>query len=287
MADLWIPGFEKKPIWGKSGGRYDRLEPKKVLLHTTEGNSLDGAYNAYKRYPPHIGVDFYTNRRWQHIPLNRKSYSLKGSESDDEPVIQIEICGFARETQDWSDAMIDWLASQVMVPIHRLWPYTVKGAPQGFHGANEGIYPYIASAESPIRFSRVEFERFGGIVGHQHAPSPDTHWDPGAFPINKLVRRINHHSGGAPMTPQEKAEFEAVKAKLELVQNDLETVASVTDRVDSPYEQVQAVYNFLLDRDADDQGLKFWVQQIKEGKQNVISLGRNLRASDEYKRKNQ
>jgi hypothetical protein len=42
-------------------------------------------------------------------------------------------------------------------------------------------------ATSPIRFkSEAELRAFSGICGHQHMPNPDTHWDPGLPPFDRM-----------------------------------------------------------------------------------------------------
>lgn len=284
MSDLWIPGFEKKTFWGKTGGKYDRLDPKKCMIHMTQGSSVEGALAAYSKYPPHCIVDWKKKRRIQHIPLNRCSYSLKGSESDDEPVIQIEIVGYSDVTPGMPRAELDWLAEFVFNPIQDLWPYLSIGPPQGFHGANEGIYPYIASSRSPIRFTNAEFENFGGILGHQHAPAPDTHWDPGAFPIDKLIAHMNAHRNVTEeaMTPAEAKTLFDMDARIKALEVENSLMAAIIDRTTSPYEQVIAAYNSLLGRMPDDTGFKYWVELIRSGEQSFRSLGKAIMNTAEY-----
>jgi|GEM_PF-6538191 len=287
MADIWLDGFERKTFFGKGGMSYKHIGNPKALLHTIEGRNLEGAFNAYKRYPPHIGVDFMSKRRVQHIPLNKASYSLKNSAAERDMVIQVEIAGFASETQDWSDAMIDWLASDVLAPIHRSGiAFELQGPPQGFKGAHDGIRPYISSPSSPIRFSNASWRAFSGIVGHQHSPSPDSHWDPGAFRIAFLIERLRAHlEGDTPMTPAEKVAFDALTARVNLLEIDTTTTAAVLDRTTSPYEQVQSAYTKYLHRSADTSGLVWWVKEIIAGRQTIISLGRAVALSSEGMKK--
>lgn len=195
---LWIPGFERVEL-GKKGYLYDRLAPKKLLLHSTEGSSIEGAISAYRKYPPHLICDYRTKRRIQHISLDKCSYSLKGSESDDEPAVQVEIVGFSHRAPDWPVEMLDWLCAEVFHPIRKLWPFDLKAPPQGFKSDRDGIA--LAVASSPIRFTRKEFEQFGGICAHQHVPPPDTHWD---VPINiqyvlQKMKSLESGSKGKPM----------------------------------------------------------------------------------------
>jgi hypothetical protein len=184
VGNLWLPDAEKLILAGVTGGLMGS-GPLKVMIHTTEGGSVDGAIVAYKPYPPHMVASYEANRVVQHIPLDLHSYALKSDDSDNDPLIQVEICGFAGSTNSWPDDKYRWLAKHVLAPIYRLRPFELQGPPQGFHGAGEGIV--LASASSRIRFTRAAWQNFGGIVGHQHAPAPDTHWDPGQLNIDLLL----------------------------------------------------------------------------------------------------
>jgi hypothetical protein len=56
-----------------------------------------------------------------------------------------------------------------------------------------GTQAFSASqANAPgFRFEVEAFHRFAGLLGHQHTPSPNDHWDPGAFPWQKLMDRLD------------------------------------------------------------------------------------------------
>lgn len=182
----WLPGFVRVDLdltgieSPEVGNPYDETSHPKVCWHTTEGTSLSGAETAFAKYPPHVGVHYETRERRQYLPLDKCSFSLKGSESDDEFIIQVEIVGFARESHNWSDAKVDWLGTDVLAPICKATGCPTNVVAQGFHGEGEGFI--LASPDSPIRFaSEAALRAFSGQMGHQHAPDPDSHWDPGGF----------------------------------------------------------------------------------------------------------
>jgi hypothetical protein len=195
--DLDLTGIEAPEV----GRPYDETSRPKICLHTTEGSTIEGAETAFARYPPHIGVEYRRQLRHQYLPLDRCSFSLKGSESDDEFVVQVEIVGFAGNPPTGAEA--DWIGTEVIAPIARAIGCPLVTVPQGFHGPNEGITPYISSASSPIRFrSEAELRAFSGVFGHQHAPAPDTHWDPGAIDITRILAAARRALGPTP-TPEE------------------------------------------------------------------------------------
>jgi hypothetical protein len=185
MADF-IPGYARVDL-GPDGGSYDDMSNPKGCIHTTEGSTLAGAEAAYRNYPPHIGYDPVKRIKRQYVPLNRYSYAFKGSESDDEYIIQIEIVGFARQTHLWSDQIYRNIAEDVIKPVG-----DAIGIPRTalkFYGEGEGII--LASPDSPIRLSAAQLRNYRGWLGHQHIPRPDSHWDPGRFLIGKCFAHLS------------------------------------------------------------------------------------------------
>lgn len=264
---LLIPGFDYLPFEGKPGRKYDRLEPKKLLLHSTEGSSIEGALGAYAKYPPHVIVDYRTKQRIQHVPLDLASYSLRGSESDDEPCIQVEIVGFSFEAPSWTVGMLDWLCEEVFQPIRLLWPFPLKAPPQGFVSAQEAKRDRITlvSVNSPIRFTKSSFEKFGGICAHQHVPPPDTHWD---VPIN--IAYVLQKMKSLDLEPVVNESYVAVFKELA--------------KISHPLVVVEAIYQALLLRPAGGTGLAYWSNLLNQGT-DVIEMIDYITASPEYKSK--
>src|SRR5690606_31946353 len=50
----------------------------------------------------------------------------------------------------------------------------------------EGAGFVLASPSSRIRLSHEQWNRFSGQLGHQHAPAPNDHWDPGALNLHRI-----------------------------------------------------------------------------------------------------
>ncbi len=186
----YLPGWTFVDL-GPDGGAYDETGHPKVCVHTTEGSSLAGAESAYRSYPPHLGYDPRDRTKHQYVRLDRCSYALKGAESDDEYLIQVETIGFAAQTHTWPEDWYRNFGEDVVAPLR-----AALGVPDTwlrFYRADEGIV--LASPASPIRLSDSALRGFSGWLGHQHAPAPDEHWDPGGFLIDKAI----HYSYGGTM----------------------------------------------------------------------------------------
>lgn len=178
-----VDGYELVDL-GPDGGPYDRADNPKLLWHTTEGGSLAGAESAFAPYPPHLGVDPDTGAKHQYVSLDCHAMSVGNADAENSLVVQVEVVGYAGETQDWSERRLQWLADNVVVPVAAVMGVPPVVCPQGFHGAGEGMI--LASAASPIRFDMYGWDAFAGHVGHQHVPGDD-HWDPGALDVARIV----------------------------------------------------------------------------------------------------
>lgn len=182
----YLPGAQFMDL-GPDGGPFDEMGHPKGCLHTTEGTSLAGAESAFRAYPPHLGYDPRYRISHQYIRLDRYAYALKGAESDDEFVIQIEIVGFARDTHNWPTEWYRNIGEDIIKPLRE-----AVGIPnnyQTFYGEDSGFV--LASPSSPIRLSNDAFRKYTGWVGHQHIPAPDEHWDPGKFRILEAINYSN------------------------------------------------------------------------------------------------
>lgn len=189
-----LPGFTYVDL-GPDGGPFDQTDRPKVVLHSTEGSTLAGAEAAFRAYPPHLGYDPIRRVKHQYVSLDRHSYAMRNSEAEDDHAIQVEIVGFASQTHTWSSTVLRNLAVDLFDPLET----TLKVPRQyrRFYRADEGIV--LASPNSPIRLTNAQWRAFSGWLGHQHAPAPDEHWDPGGFPITKVFSYMQ----GDDMTPKE------------------------------------------------------------------------------------
>jgi hypothetical protein len=186
MTDTWLDGYERMPLGGDvAGATYVENDDPKLLWHMTQGTSVIGAVNAYRPYPPHIIVNPATKERVQHIPLNLAAYSLAGTSNDRSRVVQVEVVGFSESAHLLGDAELRWLGENVVRPIRDAF-----GVPDQYlrcYAAHEVDF-VLASPDSPIRLSLDGLRSYSGHLGHQHAPAPDEHWDPGGLDLNRIIQ---------------------------------------------------------------------------------------------------
>src|SRR5262245_1721749 len=172
-------------IQGNDAGA--QLAPvRKLLLHTTEGSSVEGAVAAYQANNswPHETVDYrfgYVPRRVGHLTADRAARSLRnesgGVETNRDGVYQVEVVGRAERPQD-----INWerLAREIMGPLCAQLAIPVVSA------VTWVAYPDSYGLGAAQRLSGSAWDFYEGILGHQHAPE-NTHGDPGAIPIKAML----------------------------------------------------------------------------------------------------
>jgi hypothetical protein len=198
---IWLPGYQRVNL-GLSGKPFEYTHNPKGLLHSTEGTSLAGAESAMRAYPSHLGYDYRTRDKHQYISLDLAAYSAM-DESDNDPIYQVELVGFAKDMRYLPDWALRNIAEDVVKPLADTVGIPPVVIPSGFKDGLDGIYPYLASPQSPIRLSYAGLRAFSGWLGHQHLPAPDDHWDPGAINIHRLLEIAY----GDDMTPQELFEY--------------------------------------------------------------------------------
>lgn len=196
MADVnpWIPGAEH--IAGNDAGSMWIGARWKLLLHTTEGDSIEGAVAAYraKNAWPHMTFDARTRRLVQHVPLNRAARALrsggKAGRTNFARVIQVEIVGHSAESPDRSELELrnlGWLVAE----LSKLVPFKVETT-LTFYGQDAGFT--VASKTARQRLGWIAWYVYNAICGHQHAPAND-HWDPGKLDVAAIVRYALEHLG--------------------------------------------------------------------------------------------
>lgn len=197
----WLDGWDRVP--GNDSGTWaDGTTAPKLLLHTTEGGSIDGAVGAYRANNswPHVTVDPARRRRVQHVPLDRPARALRntstpGQTNRSPTVIQVEIVGKAAETPGWDDEC-DWLGTDVVGPLCRAAGIPIRTTVT-FHGLDAGFT--LASTTARQRLTRAQWDSYRGILGHQHAPE-NTHWDPGGIDIARIIAAANRTTPTGPST---------------------------------------------------------------------------------------
>ncbi|MDM0085723.1 N-acetylmuramoyl-L-alanine amidase [Variovorax sp. J31P179] len=159
-----------RPISGSSGPHVGG--PFKIVHHTTEGSSAEGAMSAFSknRSDPHFTVDATTI--FQHIDTAEGARALRndpgGVQTNRDSAIQIELVGFAHLPKDGRALtnlarLCRWIESTHGVP--GTWP---AGPPKP---AKNGKDPGGHNRDP------IVWDSQGGHYGHCHVPE-NSHWDP-------------------------------------------------------------------------------------------------------------
>lgn len=173
---LWHPKAQRIDfggIGGFSGGG------KKLVWHTVEGSSIEGAVAAYRASGsyPHFTLQWKDGKLLiaQHAPIDQCVTTLQHPSGTPETnragCIQVEIAAFAKDAHNWPDAMYEALADFAR------WVEQNAGVPRKC-----GV-KFSVPAQ---RLSGSAFVSYAGHIGHAHVPGND-HWDPGAFKIEKVL----------------------------------------------------------------------------------------------------
>lgn len=180
MSDLWYPAAVRDPAPTASWGT-KVATPAKHVLHTTEGG--EGVYTPGQG--SYFGHNYWPNytlarrgKTWvvyQHIPANRSGRALM---ANNRYVTQTEIAAKAAE--------VDSVPLEAMAALLGLltWEHRALGLSLTSLVTWRGDEAFGFGAKQ--RLNPTAFINYSGVLGHQHVPLND-HWDPGAFPINRLL----------------------------------------------------------------------------------------------------
>ena len=153
-GEIMLQGFEHKPR--TSAGAYTG-GGNKLMFHTTEGSTISGAIAALDRNRSwsHFLISYEEKRKIQFLEINQAGRSLANNNADGYQtnranVIQIEIVGFAKETQGWSKAKLDWIA-EVCGEIRKAFNFPLN-------------------TMGDERLSDKAFVDYAGICGHKNCP---------------------------------------------------------------------------------------------------------------------
>ncbi|MDB6001969.1 MAG: N-acetylmuramoyl-L-alanine amidase [Rhizobacter sp.] len=164
------PFAQWRPISGSSGAHTGG--PFKIVHHTTEGGSAEGALDAFakNRSDPHFTVD--GTRIFQHVDTSEGARALRneagGVQTNRDSAVQIELVGFAHLPKQ-PQALVNlarlcrWIEATHDVP--RVWP---SGPPRP---AKNGKDPGGHNRDPQT------WDTQGGHYGHCHVPE-NSHWDP-------------------------------------------------------------------------------------------------------------
>lgn len=164
-------------------------DPFKIVHHTTEGVSYQGARGAFAahRSDPHFTVDSTTI--YQHIDTSQVARALRhpknAVETNRSSAIQIEVVGFAGrpknvDTLNNVARLCRWIEQEHGIP--QRWPSglpreAVNGADPGGHNRDE-----------------TTWQTCGGHYGHCHVPA-NTHWDPAYAAVEAMTVTPNGSEG--------------------------------------------------------------------------------------------
>ncbi|PWH05185.1 hypothetical protein DEO23_13980 [Brachybacterium endophyticum] len=190
----WMPGADRSQTWT---GNSHKAPVTKIVLHTTEGGSwptYGGGGSA-----PHFTVHRDGTVR-QHIETTKSAKALEHPagtpETNNGGCIQIEFIGSCDRayavknglffTEDAQDQDLAGLASVLA------WISAAHGIPLTADGLS---WPTTNAAytTAPQRMSASQWAAYTGVCGHTHVVA-NSHWDPGAFPVARLLDL----AGGAP-----------------------------------------------------------------------------------------
>lgn len=177
----------------------------KVLWHSTETPPSPGAAERLSRVhrnPPQLWVDVFNRERVQGIDTSLAGRALRSSpsvETNRDRVIQIELIGYARDMHRLTDDQLSWLAINVVRPIleHHLVPNRYLVCQKIGEGGN------TASPPSKIRLDARAWDNFSGHLGHQHAPRPNEHLDPGGLNLGRICEIAYSGTSTPPSPPPE------------------------------------------------------------------------------------
>lgn len=165
------PFAQWTPISGGSGSYL--AGPFRIVHHTTEGSSAEGAMAAYKKHKadPHFTVS--STAILQHVDTAVAARALRnppgGVQTNRHSAIQIEVVGFAGKLKSKKALtnvarLCRWIEATHNVP--QLWPSSYA-KPATAAGRDPGGHD-----RSPATWASK-----GGHYGHCHVPE-NTHWDP-------------------------------------------------------------------------------------------------------------
>jgi hypothetical protein len=199
MAEIWLPDVEV--VEGNDADGMNGDGSYKILLHSTEGSSIEGAVSAYRRNNswPTLTVDCVKRRVVEHLPLNTSARALRNdpggadeTNRDGAIHVQIELVGFAERPETIGGAAdLEWLGREVIGPIARLTGVPLRST------VDWVAYPASYGKRAAQRLTPAQWDAYSGVLGHQHAPDND-HGDPGAIDINRILQAAR----GAPSSTQ-------------------------------------------------------------------------------------
>lgn len=187
LPDLYPPAIHK--LDGSGSGRWSGRGAWKLVIHTTESRGLPDYQSG--ALAPHL--TYWPARRTftQHVRFSRPAESVLAH--DDDQILQLEIVAFSDErlAARYPDAVpVSALTADHLADVAGFVRWVQRSLPIRTRYPARLATSYAAANAAGFRFSVTEFLAYDGLLGHQHVPG-NTHWDPGAFRWDLLVRAIS------------------------------------------------------------------------------------------------
>lgn len=196
-SSQWRPQFA-------GGGSWTDVE--KLCLHTTESPGWPG----YPTFAPHLTFNPWTLEWRQHLPLTRSATTLADPGStaireNRDKIIQVEIVAYCdpKMVKKYGHD-IDKISDSAVQEIAALaaWLHQEGGMPLVL--AEPWVDYPDSYGNSASRMSGPEYDRFEGILGHQHVSGND-HGDPGDPPwLQRMLDSARSIAGVAPAPSAQK-----------------------------------------------------------------------------------
>lgn len=206
----WLPEFTRQ-TWSfdsytnrfgyacaYSSGQPSQIRGHRGLIHSTEGSSWP-VYSGGKDNP-NFTVDPWKKQRRQHVPAD---IAARATMANNDAYVQIEIVGFCDLAYATKYGMekyylermgADELAyiAESLAIIGEACSIPVQSS------LTWAPYPRSAWADNGVRMSQAALNGYSGWLGHQHAPKPDIHGDPGTWPHTMDLWAAMRGSNPAP-----------------------------------------------------------------------------------------
>lgn len=177
---------------GNSAGAMNGDGSRKLLLHDTEGSTIEGAIGAYRKNNswPTLTVDCRRRRVVRHLPDNVAARSLRNdaggadqTNRDGSVHIQIEIVGFANNRDGSMFSSREdyvWFGREVVGPLCRRNAIPIQSSVRWV------AYPDSYGTGASQRLSPAAWDAYSGVLAHMHCPD-NTHGDTGLIDIATIL----------------------------------------------------------------------------------------------------
>lgn len=197
---------------GNSAGPMNGDGSRKLTIHSTEGNSIEGAVAAYRARNSWstLTVDCRRRRVARHLSDTVAARSLQNdpggadqTNKDGDVHIQIEVVGRAADPSSFgSPEDMAWFGREVIGPLCRRNSIPIATSVRFI--AYRSHPPSSYGESNGVRLSPAAWDSYSGVLGHMHVPDND-HGDPGAFPIATVLAAAR--GDDFDMTPEERKDL--------------------------------------------------------------------------------